>query len=83
MHGVGRVNNFHRLVVQQDALSIIINFVCILISDKQVNYKQNSADFVFYHEDATLWQTGIELAVYQVTRNKNMIDHLRFFNVNM
>ena len=34
---------FGSLGVQQDALSIINNFLYIVRSDKQVNYKPNSA----------------------------------------
>ena len=70
--GEREVNDFRSLDVRQDVVSIINN----VPSDKQENYKPNSANSTFYHKDAILQQIGIGLSVYQATRNKYVIDLL-------
>ena len=73
------LNDFRSLEVQQDALSIINNFLCIVRPDKQVNYKPNSEESTFYHKDATLQQIGIISSSSK--RNKNVIDILSSFKM--
>ena len=72
---------FGSLGVQQDALSIINNFLYIIRSDKQVNYKPNSAESTFCSKDATPQQIGIRLSVHQAARNKNVIDVFSSFKM--
>ena len=55
---------------------VINNFLYIVRSEKQVNYKPNSVESTFYHKDATLQQIVTRLSVHQATRNKNVIDLL-------
>ena len=55
---------------------VINNFLYIVKSEKQVNYKPNSVESTFYHKDATLQQIVTRLSVHQATRNKNVIDLL-------
>ena len=72
---------FGSLGVQQDALSIINNFLYIIRSDKQVNYKPNSAESTFCNKDATPQQIGIGISVHQAARNKNVIDVFSSFKM--
>ena len=71
--GDRELNDFRSL----DALSIINNFLYIVTSEKQVNYKPNSAESTFYHKDATMRQIGIGLLVHQATYNKSVFERKR------
>ena len=79
--GDRELNDFGSLNVQQDALSIINNFLYIVRSDKQVNYKPDLAGSTFHHKDATLQQ--LRFSVHQATRNKNVIDLLSSFKMSI
>ena len=77
--GDREVNDFRSL----DALSIINNFLYIVTSEKQVNYKPNSAESTFYHKDATMRQIGIGFLVHQATYNKSVFDLLSSFKMSI